>query len=325
MNNELSAQITEAQTQIQQLKTEIHKKVIGQEQLVETLLIGLFAQWHVLLEGVPWVAKTLTVDTMSQALNLDFQRIQFTPDLLPSDVVWTQIYNIGKNSFETKLWPLFTNFVLADEINRAPSKVQSALLEAMAERQITLWDQSYKLPNPFIVLATQNPIEQSWTYKLPEAELDRFLLKAYVDYPSQEEETEIIRTILEREQAETAKILTQDEVISIQNLCSQIHVSENIYNYVADIVFATREPESHWLKIGKYLNYWVSPRGSIALVKCSQVVALMAGRDFVIPEDIKKIAKATISHRLVLSYEALAENIIAEDLVDLVLETVAVR
>ena len=222
---------------------------------------------------------------------------------------------------------MFSNFVLADEINRAPSKVQSALLEAMAERQITLGDKSYKLPDPFIVLATQNPIEQSGTYKLPEAELDRFLLKAFVTYPTQAEELEILKTITTRETTQTEALLSQKDILHIQSLAKQIHVSENIYSYVTDLVFATREAEKFGLQdhIGKYLSYGVSPRGSIALISCAQVVALMAGRDFVIPEDIKHIAKSCLAHRLVLNYEALSESITAEDLIDTLLKNIEIR
>jgi MoxR-like ATPase len=318
--------ILEMKEKLQTVKAEMQKTIVWQDALIESLLIAVMTHWHVLLEWVPGIAKTLTVETLSKTLNLDFKRIQFTPDLLPSDLIGTEIYNIGNNSFDTKKWPIFANFILADEINRAPSKVQSALLEAMAEWQVTLGDTTFDLPKPFLVLATQNPIEQSWTYKLPEAELDRFLLKCNVSYPSKDEEKKIIEQIQARETSTTKKILGKVELKELKSLCESIHVSDNIYEYATDLVFATRDPSGYGLdSIKTYLNYWVSPRGSISLIKCSQARALLEWRDFVIPEDIKSIASSVLAHRLVLSYEALADWIDAENIISKILEMVKIR
>ena len=316
------SQLLEKKKLIELVIDEVHKKIIWQENLVRDLIIWLLTWGHILLEWVPWVAKTLTIDTLSKTLDLDFKRVQFTPDLLPSDLIGTQIYNQAKSKFETKKGPIFTNFLLADEINRAPSKVQSALLEAMAEKQITIWEESYKLSDPFIVLATQNPIEQSGTYKLPEAELDRFMMKSYVEYPTKKEELEILAKLDSIEHDEVQKILKIKDILDIQKLISEIHVSENISEYITDLVFATRKPNA---EIGKYLNYGVSPRWSISLIKASKVVAFLDGRDFVIPEDVKEIAVSALAHRLVLNYEAVADNISGEDIVKLVLNTVKIR
>ncbi len=322
MSEKTNPKLIEKKELIEKVITEVHKKIIGQENLVRDLIIWLLTGGHILLEWVPWVAKTLTIDTLSKTLDLDFSRVQFTPDLLPSDLIWTQIYNQAKSNFETKKGPIFTNFLLADEINRAPSKVQSALLEAMAEKQITIWEESYKLSEPFIVLATQNPIEQSGTYKLPEAELDRFMMKSYVEYPTKQEELKILENLEGIEHDSVAKILKIKDILEIQKIISKIHVSENISEYITDLVFATRKPNA---EIWKYLNYWVSPRWSISLVKASKVVAFLDGRDFVIPEDIKEIATSVLSHRLVLNYEAVADNISGEDIIKLLLNSVKIR
>ncbi len=303
---------------IEQVITEVHKKIIGQESLVRDLIIWLLTWGHILLEWVPWVAKTLTIDTLSKTLDLDFSRVQFTPDLLPSDLIWTQIYNQAKSNFETKKGPIFTNFLLADEINRAPSKVQSALLEAMAEKQITIWEESYKLSEPFIVLATQNPIEQSGTYKLPEAELDRFMMKSYVEYPTPEEEIQILQNLKSIENDWVKKILKKKDILELQKLISEIHVSENIIEYITDIIGASRKQH-------KYLNYGVSPRWSISLLKAAKVVAFLDGRDFVIPEDIKEIAIPVLAHRLVLNYEAIADEVNAESIVKEILNSVKIK
>jgi MoxR-like ATPase len=311
-------QIKEKKELVEQTITEVHKKIIGQEKLVRDLMIALLSGGHILLEGVPGVAKTLTIDTLSKTLGLDFSRVQFTPDLLPSDLVWTEIYNIKTWDFEIKKWPVFTNFLLADEINRAPSKVQSALLEAMAEKQITLWDESFKLEDPFIVLATQNPIEQSWTYKLPEAELDRFMMKSYVNYPTREEEIRILENIENIENSKIKKTLTKKDILEIKNQIKEIHISENILIYITDIIEVTRKKH-------KYLSYWVSPRGSISLLKWSKVLAFLDSRDFVIPEDIKEIAVSVLAHRLVLNYEAMADEVTAESIVLEILDNVKIK
>jgi len=297
---------------------EIHKKIIGQDSLIRDLIIALLSWGHILLEWVPWVAKTLTIDSLSKTLNLDFSRVQFTPDLLPSDLIWTEIYNQAKSNFETKKWPIFTNFLLADEINRAPAKVQSALLEAMAEKQVTIWNESFKLDDPFIVLATQNPIEQSWTYKLPEAELDRFMMRSYVKYPNKEEEIQILENLYNIENNKLDSILEKKDILEIRELASEIHISENIIKYITDLVFETR-------KENKYLSYWVSPRWSISLIKASKIVAFLNKRDFVIPEDVKEIAYWVLSHRLVLNYEAIADNINSDYIIEKILENVKIK
>ena len=303
---------------IEKVIQEVHKKIIWQEKLVRDIIIWLLTWWHILLEWVPWVAKTLTIDTLSKTLDLDFSRVQFTPDLLPSDLIWTQIYNQVKNNFETKKGPIFTNFLLADEINRAPSKVQSALLEAMAEKQVTIWEESYKLSEPFIVLATQNPIEQSGTYKLPEAELDRFMMKSYVEYPSKNEEAQILKNIKSIEDDKIEKILTKEEILEIQNIIEEIHISENIIEYITDLILATRKKH-------KYLTYWVSPRWSISLLKASKVIAFLDWRNFVIPEDIKEIAISVLAHRLVLNYEAIADEISPENIIKEILSSIEIK
>lgn len=314
----IKKEIEEKRELIETIITEIHKKIVGQDKLVKDLIIVLLSSGHILLEWVPWVAKTLTIDTLSKTLNLDFSRVQFTPDLLPSDLIWTEIYNQAKSEFETKKGPIFTNFLLADEINRAPSKVQSALLEAMAEKQITIWEESFKLTEPFIVLATQNPIEQSGTYKLPEAELDRFMMRSFVEYPSKEDEVKILQNLDSIENDKVNKILTKKDLLEIKELVSKIHVSENIINYITDLVFATRA--NH-----KYLSYWVSPRWSISLIKASKVLAFLDWRDFVIPEDIKEIAVSVLAHRLVLNYEAVADEITPESIILEILNSVKIK
>ena len=323
---ELEKQIKEKRELIDTLISEIHKKIIGQDRLIRDLFVAVLSSGHVLLEWVPWVAKTLMASTLSQTLGLLFKRVQFTPDLLPSDLIGTEIYNMGKSSFETKTGPIFTNLLLADEINRAPSKVQSALLEAMAEKQVTIWEKTYKLDKPFIVLATQNPIEQSGTYKLPEAELDRFMLKAYVDYPTKQEEKQIASNILDIEEVKIKKILSKKELLNLQDLVKKVHVSENIIDYVSDIVFATREPENYGLEpIKKYLKYWVSPRWTLSLIAWAKVVAFLDGRSFVIPEDIKEMVKQTLSHRLVLTYEAIADEVSSDMIIEKIISSIKIK
>ena len=302
--------IDDASITLNKVIKEIHKKVVWQDNLIRSLIIWLFWKWHVLLEWVPWLAKTLTVDTLSKTLDLWFNRIQFTPDLLPSDLIWTEIYNSKTWEFSIKKWPIFNNFILADEINRAPSKVQSALLEAMAEKHITIWKDTFHLDNPFIVLATQNPIEQSWTYKLPEAQLDRFMLKVNVDYPSYEEEKEMYKKINNNEEIKVEKILNKKDIFKIQKIIDKIYISDNIFEFATDIINASRFPEKYNIHdIKKYINYWISPRWWLSLIACSKVIALLNWRSFVIPEDIKNVAYDVLSHRLVLSYEAIANDI----------------
>ncbi len=324
-NLELEQKILEKKEILNTVVKEVHKKVIGQEKLIRDLIIWLLTWGHILLEWVPWIAKTLTIDTLAKTLDLDFKRVQFTPDLLPSDLIGTEIYNQAKSKFETVKWPIFTNFLLADEINRAPSKVQSALLEVMAEKQVTIWDNTFVLDKPFLTLATQNPIEQSGTYKLPEAELDRFLLKINVQYPSLEEEKKIISNIYKIESQEIKKVMKKSEILELQKLLEKIYVSENIIDYITDLVFATRNPEKYNLEeIWKYLNYWVSPRWSLALLKWAKALALLSGRSFVIPEDVKEIAVSALAHRLVLNYDAVADEVSETDIVNMILDRVRI-
>lgn len=325
LDQDLQTLVDESSKKIDLLIEEIHKIVVWQDNLIKSLIIWLLAKWHILLEWVPWLAKTLTVDTLSKSLDLWFNRIQFTPDLLPSDLVWTEIYNTKTWEFLVKLWPVFNNFILADEINRAPSKVQSALLEAMAEKQITIWEKTYKIPEPFIVLATQNPIEQAWTYRLPEAQLDRFLMKVLVTYPQKQDEIEMYKKINSNIIETINKIFTKDEIFSLQNLVGKIYVSDKIFNYSYDLIDATRNPENYGLdEIKNYIEYWISPRWWLSLISCAKVVALFNSRTFVIPEDIKFVANSVLSHRLVLTYEAVANDITQDDIIDMIIKKVNV-
>lgn len=320
--SEIKNEIENLKPNIDNLFLEIWKKVIWQKTLVRDLLISLFSRWHILIEWAPWLAKTLTVDTLAKTLDLDFKRIQFTPDLLPSDLVWSNVFNPAKNEFYIKQWPVFSNFVLADEINRAPSKVQSALLEAMAEKQVSIWEKTFKLSEPFIVLATQNPIEQEWTFNLPEAQLDRFLLKTVVSYPTEDEELEILKNIKNIETQEVNKIFNKEDIFNIQNIIENIYVSENILDYIKDIVFYTRKNET---KISKYISYPVSPRASLAMLKTAKTLAFLSNRDFVIPEDIKEMAYPVLRHRIILNYEALADWIQVDEIIKVILDNVEVK
>ncbi len=321
----LQDEVNQSQEKIQSVIQEVHKKVIWQEGLIKSLIIGLLTKWHILLEGVPWLAKTLTVESLSKTLDLWCNRIQFTPDLLPSDLIWTEIFHTKKSEFSVKFWPVFNNFILADEINRAPSKVQSALLEAMAEKQVTIWNTSYPLEEPFIVLATQNPVEQSWTYKLPEAQLDRFLLKVKVSYPKKEDEIEMYKKITSKDEQKILKVLNKKEILHIQDIVSQIYVSENIYKYVFSIIDASRSPQNYHLpELKENILYGISPRWWLALITASKVIALMAGRTFVIPEDIKEISLQALSHRIVLTYEALANDMTTDDVIKKITDTLVV-
>jgi MoxR-like ATPase len=285
------------------------------------MLISLISWGHILLEWAPWLAKTLAVSSLSKVVDLGFKRIQFTPDLLPSDLVWSKIYNPDKKVFSTKKGPIFSNLVLTDEINRAPSKVQSALLEAMAEKQVTIWDKSYKLDEPFMVLATMNPIEQDGTYNLPEAQLDRFLIKSIVDYPSENEEIEIMKQYSLNRENNLKEILNKEDIIELKNLTEKIFVDNSIYNYVKDIVFFTRKQEIK----KKYLAYWASPRASIAMIKTAKVLALLEWRDYVIPEDINEMAYLVLRHRLILSYEMIAEWVTTDMVIDDILKKIEIK
>ncbi len=324
--NNIDEKVKIASEKIQEVINEVHKKIVWQEELIKSLLIWLLAKWHILIEWVPWLAKTLTVDTLSKTLDLWFNRIQFTPDLLPSDLTWTEIFNQKVWEFLIKKWPIFNNFILADEINRAPSKVQSALLEAMAEKHITIWNDTFPLDTPFIVLATQNPIEQSGTYRLPEAQLDRFMLKINVSYPSKKQEMDMYKRVNDKfEDIKITKVLHKRDIIAIQKTLEEIYVSDNIFEYVTDIIEATRNPDDYWLgEIKWYLSYGVSPRWGLSLIAWAKVLALMDARSYVIPEDIKKIAKSVLWHRLVLNYEAVANDVSVEDIIEKIMQWVKV-
>ena len=302
------------------LKEEVNKAIIGQEYMIERLLIGLLGNGHILLEGVPGLAKTLAIRTLADAVQGEFSRIQFTPDLLPADVVGTQIYNVKENDFSIKRGPVFANFVLADEINRAPSKVQSALLEAMQEKQVTIGDETMMLPKPFLVLATQNPIDQEGTYSLPEAQSDRFMLKCKIDYPAFEDERKIMKMVSTSHVPEITPVISLDTVVEAKRLINQIYLDEKIEKYILDMVFATRFPEQYGLsELKNYISYGASPRASINLAIASRAIAFLNNRAFVIPEDVKKVAKDVLRHRIGLSFEAEAEEITSEEIVDRIL------
>ncbi len=302
------------------LKQEINRAIIGQEYMIDRLLIGLLGNGHVLLEGVPGLAKTLAIKTLAEAVDGQFSRIQFTPDLLPADVVGTMIYSVKDNDFSIKKGPVFANFVLADEINRAPAKVQSALLEVMQEKQVTIGDETMPLPKPFLVLATQNPIDQEGTYLLPEAQTDRFMLKCKIDYPEFEDERKIMKMISTQDIPQIRKVVDLNQIVEAKKLINQIYLDEKIEKYILDMVFATRFPEKYGLsEIKNYISFGASPRASINLAIASRVYALFKGRAFVIPEDVKEIAKDVLRHRIGLSFEAEAEEVTQDDIVNKIL------
>ena len=308
------------------LNMEIGKVIIGQKHMVESLLIGLLSNGHILLEGVPGLAKTLAISTLSKVINVDFKRVQFTPDLLPADLLGTMIYNQKKEEFISKKGPLFSNFILADEINRAPAKVQSALLEAMQERQITIGDKTYKLPEPFLVMATQNPIEQEGTYPLPEAQVDRFMLKVVLPYPNREEEKLIVRANVSSEGFPTPKkVVDPKQIIKARDIVKKIYMDEKIEKYIIDIVYATREPEYYQLdEIKHFISFGGSPRASISLASAAKAYAFLKKRGYVIPEDVRAVCNDVLRHRIGLSYEAEAENITTENVITTILNKVEV-
>ncbi|MCC5945918.1 MAG: MoxR family ATPase [Bernardetiaceae bacterium] len=314
------------QQKIQRVYEEMGKVVVGQRHMISRLMIGLFTQGHILLEGVPGIAKTLTITTLSEVLNLDFQRIQFTPDLLPSDVIGTMIYNQIKSEFEVKKGPIFANIILADEINRSPAKVQAALLEAMQEKQVTIGETSFQLDRPFLVMATQNPLEQEGTYPLPEAQVDRFMLKVYVNYPDKADELEVMRRMANMSFAgEPKKVLSKPEIFQIRDAINQVTLSESLEKYIIELIFATRTPAEYGLKNeAQYIQYGVSPRASIALNRGAKALAFMEGRDYVLPEDIKEMAYDVFNHRILLTFEAEAEGVTSHDLIDKILNKVAI-
>ena len=307
------------------LMTGMDQVIVGQRHLVESLLIGLLSDGHVLLEGVPGLAKTLAIKTLAQLIDAKFSRIQFTPDLLPADVIGTMIYSQKDEKFMVEQGPVFANFVLADEINRAPAKVQSALLEAMQEREVTIGKQTFKLPAPFLVLATQNPIEQEGTYPLPEAQVDRFMLKVVIDYPKLEEEKKIIRQNISGDRAPVRPVLSTKEIAEARDVVRQVYLDEKIEQYIADIVFATRYPEKYGLKeIKDYIEFGGSPRASINLALAARAFAFIKRRGYVIPEDVRAVAHDVLRHRIGLTYEAEANNVTAEEIVSKILNKVEV-
>lgn len=311
---------------IDDVLAEVHKVVIGQEYLINRLLIGLFTDGHILLEGVPGLAKTKTVNILSKVLDLGFRRVQFTPDLLPSDLIGTMIYNQKSGDFEVKKGPIFANLILADEVNRAPAKVQSALLEAMAEKQITIGEESFQLDPPFLVMATQNPVEQEGTYPLPEAQVDRFMMKVYVDYLDKKSELEMIRKVANMDFSENVKsVLGRNDILDIKKIINGITISDMLERYIVELVFATRNPEEYGLKEeARYIQYGVSPRAGIALHKASKALAFFDKRDYVLPEDIKAVVSDVFNHRIILNYEAEADGINTRQIVEAILKKVAI-
>ena len=307
------------------LTLEMNKVIVGQKHMVERLLIGLLGRGHILLEGVPGLAKTLAINTLSQAVKGSFSRIQFTPDLLPADVVGTMIYNIKENDFSIKKGPIFANFVLADEINRAPAKVQSALLEAMQEKQVTIGDTTFKLQAPFLVMATQNPVEQEGTYPLPEAQVDRFMLKAVIDYPKLEEEQLIVRNNLNNNNTQVKPVVTTKQILSAQATIKEVYMDEKIENYILNLIFATRYPEKYNLEsIKPLISFGASPRGSINLATAAKCHAFLRHRGYVIPEDVRAVIYDVLRHRIGLTYEAEAENVSSEDIITQIINEVEV-
>ncbi len=307
------------------LTMEMNKVIVGQKYMIERLLIGLLGQGHILLEGVPGLAKTLAINTLSQAVKGSFSRIQFTPDLLPADVVGTMIYSVKDNDFTIKKGPIFANFVLADEINRAPAKVQSALLEAMQEKQVTIGDESFKLDKPFLVMATQNPVEQEGTYPLPEAQMDRFMLKTVIDYPKMEDERMIIRQNLAGEYAKVNAVVSVEQIIRAQQAVREVYMDEKIEKYILDIVFATRYPEKYKLEnLKPLISFGASPRGSINLAVAAKCYAFIKRRGYVVPEDVRAVVHDVLRHRIGITYEAEAENITSVDIINKIVNEVEV-
>lgn len=322
---QLNAQIEAETGFITDLVEGMNRTIVGQKHLINSLLIGLLADGHILLEGVPGLAKTLAIKTLASLISADFGRLQFTPDLLPADVIGTMIYSQKGESFKVKKGPIFANFVLADEINRAPAKVQSALLEAMQERQVTIGDETFNLPSPFLVMATQNPIEQEGTYELPEAQVDRFMLKVIIDYPTLQEEKKIVRAHLNDSFVKVLPVIDTNRIVKARELVKQVYIDERIEQYIADIVFATRYPEQYKLnEMKNYISFGGSPRASINLALAARANAFIKRRGYVVPEDVREVAADVLRHRIGLSYEAEAANIKADDIVKEILNKVEV-
>ncbi|MDD2709310.1 MAG: MoxR family ATPase [Verrucomicrobiae bacterium] len=328
MNTSIQAineSVQRASTWVRPLQQEIGRVIVGQKHLVDCLLAGLISNGHVLLEGVPGLAKTLSLKTLAAAIQARFQRLQFTPDMLPADIVGTLIYNPREGAFTTKHGPIFTNLVLADEINRAPAKVQSALLEAMQERQVTIGEQTFPLPDPFLVMATQNPIEQEGTYPLPEAQVDRFMLKVVIGYPNRSEERAILDSMAStKPPTQVSAVLTTNHVIEARQVVDSIYIDDKVKDYIVDIVWATRDPQAYKLDLKNYIQYGASPRATINLTLAAKAWAFLQGRGYVTPQDIKSIGMDVLRHRVIVTYEAEAENLRSEDVVRKVFETLPV-
>ena len=322
---ELNIRIEQQSTFVTNLVTGMDRVIVGQKHLVNSLLISLLSDGHILLEGVPGLAKTLAIKTLAQLIDADCSRIQFTPDLLPADVIGTMIYSQKEEKFQVKKGPVFANFVLADEINRAPAKVQSALLEAMQEHQVTIGESTFKLPNPFLVMATQNPIEQEGTYQLPEAQVDRFMLKVVIEYPTLEEEKLIIRQNIKGEVTRVTPVTTADEILSAREVVNQVYIDEKIEQYIADIVFASRYPDRYQLAdLKDMITFGGSPRASINLAKAARAYAFIKHRGYVVPEDVRAVAYDVMRHRIGLSYEAEASNVTSEEIISRIINKVEV-
>ncbi|MBU2915120.1 AAA family ATPase [Reichenbachiella agariperforans] len=315
------------QQKVKQVYDEVGKVVVGQQYMVNRLMIGLFTQGHILLEGVPGLAKTLTVNTLANVLHLDFKRIQFTPDLLPADLIGTMIYNQKASNFEVKKGPIFSNLILADEVNRSPAKVQSALLEAMQEKQVTIGETTFQLDRPFLVLATQNPVDQEGTYPLPEAQVDRFMMKVHVDYPSKEDELEIMRRMSNMKfDNKVNTVLSKEDIFEIRKAINEVNLSESLEKYIIELIFATRDPKAYGMEQeANYIQFGASPRASINLNLAAKAVAFLDGRDFVLPEDIKEVAPDVLNHRIILNYEAEADGVTTHQVIDTLLQKINVN
>lgn len=309
---------------VDSVRQEVNKVLVGQERLLDRMLIALISNGHLLIEGVPGLAKTTAIKTMAQALGLKFQRISFTPDLLPADVIGTMVFNPREGTFTPRLGPIFTNLLLADEINRAPAKVQSALLEAMQEHQVTIGDKTYPLPEPFMVMATQNPLEQEGTYPLPEAQIDRFMLKCRVDYPSKDDERRIMNRFARKSDVKIQSVMSGKQILDIRDILDQVYCDEKVADYILDIVFATRKPADYKLDIGHLIQYGGSPRASLYMNIAARANALLHGRGYATPQDVKEIAYDVLRHRLILTYEAEAENLKSEDIIAKILNEIPV-
>ncbi len=322
--NRLNAKISAESEFIKEILNEVKKVIVGQEYVIERLLIGLLTQGHILLEGVPGLAKTLAISTLAKTIDAKFKRIQFTPDLLPADIIGTMVYNQKTSEFYPRKGPIFANLILADEINRSPAKVQSALLEAMQEKQVTIGDNTYKLDLPFLVMATQNPIEQEGTYPLPEAQVDRFMLKLKVDYPSKKEEREILDRVGDNYELkfEVKTVATPQQILKASQVVKEVYIDDRLKDYIVDIVFATRNGKEFGLDIDPLVEYGASPRATIFLMRAAKASAFINGRGFVIPEDIKSVGMDVLRHRIIVTYEAESENITSEDIVEKIFDTV---